>query len=122
MAPPSCIIPLPSDEGDFGERRCGLRVRDLGPSPCLGVFLSLSWPHLSLQELHGHMGVFRVCVISGLLSTQVRYAAGHPIGAQSLMYVCEMVRAALQGWSLGNETLDKAEKKGVGMDLYTLSR
>lgn len=68
------------------------------------------------------MGVFRVCVISGLLSTRVGYAAGHPVGAQSPMYVCEMVRVALQGWSLGNETLDKAEKKGVGMDLYTLSR
>lgn len=35
------------------------------------------------------------------------------------MYVGEMVRGALQSWGLGTKTLDRAEKKRIGMDLYS---
>ena len=57
-----------------------------------------------------------VCLISGLQSFQAQYAAGHPVRAQGLMHVAELVGAPLQSWNLGDKTLDKARKKRIGIE------
>ena len=83
---------------------------------CLVIFLNLCWSPPFLWEFTGLLGVFQGFVRS-LASSLCghSYAAGHSVGAQSLMHVGKLWEYHCRAGTLGVKTLDKERKKRIGM-------
>lgn len=106
----------PPSEGDVVKQdsTCRWETKEPALPGCLShpllvtaFSVGICWPSGDFQG---------VCLISGLQAFQAQYAAGHPIRAQGLRHVDELVGAPLQSWNLGDKTLDKARKKRIGIE------